>query len=120
MKRPHQGIHSTRPRNPIQPPAQRVPLPILHAAPIDTNPAYVGNDSSSTTDSSASEHSGPQPTNNTIIEDDGSSYAGNFFCFGAFANRQTGVVYSDSTVNFPYMSLAGNVCFFGESAETAA
>jgi hypothetical protein len=112
MKRPHQGIRSTRPRNPLQPTAQRVPLPILHAAPIDTNPAYVGNDASSATNSSASKRSGPQLPNANIIEDDGSSNAGNIFCFGAFTDRHTGVVYSDSTGNFLYMSLAGNVCFF--------
>ncbi len=34
------------------------------------------------------------------------------FCFGAFADKQTGVMYSDLMGNFPYMSLKGNVCFF--------
>ncbi len=34
------------------------------------------------------------------------------FCFGAFADKQTGIMYSGSTVNFPFMSLEGNVCYF--------
>jgi hypothetical protein len=34
------------------------------------------------------------------------------FCFGAFADKVTGVVYDDLTGNFPFMSLDGSVCFF--------
>jgi hypothetical protein len=34
------------------------------------------------------------------------------FCFGAFADKISGVVYNDCTGKFPYMSLDGNVCFF--------
>jgi len=112
MKRPHQGIRSTQPRNPPQLPAQRVPLPISLAAPSNPYPAYFGDDASYTTNSSASGQSIPQPPNANIIEDDDTSLAGNMFCFGAFADKQTGVMYSDLTGNFPYMSLEGNVCFF--------
>jgi hypothetical protein len=36
----------------------------------------------------------------------------NIFCFGAFADKITGVVYNDLTGNFPYMSLDGSICFF--------
>jgi hypothetical protein len=36
----------------------------------------------------------------------------NVFCFGAFANKITGVVYNDCTGKFLFMSLDGNVCFF--------
>ena len=35
-----------------------------------------------------------------------------FFCFGAFADKNTGVVYTDMTGKFPHMSLDGNVCYF--------
>jgi hypothetical protein len=35
-----------------------------------------------------------------------------YFCFGTFANKNTGVVYNNCTSNFPFMSLDGNVCFF--------
>jgi hypothetical protein len=34
------------------------------------------------------------------------------FCFGAFADKVSGVVYNDLTGNFPFMSLDGSVCFF--------
>ena len=34
------------------------------------------------------------------------------FCFGAFADKNTGVVYTDMTGKFPHMSLDGNVCYF--------
>ena len=34
------------------------------------------------------------------------------FCFGAFADKRTGVVYNDMTGNFPFVSLDGSVCYF--------
>jgi hypothetical protein len=34
------------------------------------------------------------------------------FCFGAFTNKVSGVVYNDLTGNFPFMSIDGSVCFF--------
>ena len=36
----------------------------------------------------------------------------NVFCFGAFADRQSGIVYHDLTGSFPFMSFDGSVCFF--------
>ena len=33
------------------------------------------------------------------------------FCYGAFANRQSGVVYNDLTGSFPFVSFDGSVCF---------
>ena len=42
---------------------------------------------------------------------DGESIA-NVFCFGAFADKVSGVVYNDLTRNFPFMSIDGSVCFF--------
>ncbi len=47
---------------------------------------------------------------NVIVKDDDSSI-GNIFCFGAFADKQTGILYNNLTGSFPYMSLEGNVCF---------
>ncbi len=47
---------------------------------------------------------------NVIVEDKDSS-VGNIFCFGAFADKQTGILYNDLTGLFPYMSFKGNVCF---------
>ncbi len=45
------------------------------------------------------------------IPDNDESMA-NVFCFGAFANKVSGVVYNDLTGNFPFMSIDGSVCFF--------
>ena len=47
---------------------------------------------------------------NVVVEDDDSSI-GNIFCFGAFADKQTGILYNNLNGSFPYISLEGNVCF---------
>ncbi len=36
----------------------------------------------------------------------------NVFCFGAFADKISGVVYNNLTGNFPFMSIDASVCFF--------
>ena len=36
----------------------------------------------------------------------------NVFCFGAFADKISGVIYNNLTCNFPFMSIDGSVCFF--------
>jgi len=47
-----------------------------------------------------------------LIGDDEDNYSiANVFCFGAFADKQDGVMYNDCTGNFPFMSLDGSVCF---------
>jgi hypothetical protein len=51
------------------------------------------------------------PLHNLINDIEDESIA-NVFCFGAFADKVSGVVYNDCTGDFPYMSLDGNVCFF--------
>ncbi len=45
------------------------------------------------------------------VEDEDESIA-NVFCFGAFADKNKGILYHDLTGSFPYMSLDGSVCFF--------
>jgi hypothetical protein len=35
-----------------------------------------------------------------------------FFCFGAFADKNSGKVYHDLTGLFPFMSYNGSICFF--------
>jgi hypothetical protein len=47
----------------------------------------------------------------SYITDNDKSIA-NMFCFGAFADKVSGVVYNDLTGNFPFMSIDGSVCFF--------
>jgi hypothetical protein len=46
---------------------------------------------------------------NLILDDELIAYV---FCFGAFANKNNGIVYNDLTGNFPFMSIDGSVCFF--------
>ena len=110
MKRPKKGIHSTRTKplptvlqNPQQPAVTSIPqqpitqanlpiLPLFNNVPPYPGPAY---------------HTTIGPN---IIADDESN--ANVFCFSAFADKITGVVYNDLTGNFPFMSLDGSVCFF--------
>jgi hypothetical protein len=52
----------------------------------------------------------PEHGPNVIVNNKDSS-VGNMFCFSAFADKRTGILYNDLTGSFPYMSLKGNVCF---------
>jgi len=88
MKRPRHGIRSTRAKQPTTKIPQPEP-PLL--APV---PAYH-------------EPQGPA----LIAMDDNDSIA-NIFCFGAFADKTSGLVYHDLTGSFPFVSLDGSVCFF--------
>ncbi len=45
-----------------------------------------------------------------VIESDNNLDA-NVFIFATFADKQTGILYSDLTGTFPFMCLEGNVCF---------
>jgi hypothetical protein len=42
-----------------------------------------------------------------IIQDD--KLIANVFCFGAFADKISGVVYNNVTGNFPFVSIDGSV-----------
>jgi hypothetical protein len=94
MKRPRMGIRST----------QRVvapaPLAVDHP-PIDIE---VLSKNSFLNDII-------RPPNANLIENDDTSSDANIFCFAAFADKQTGILYNDLTGPFPFMSLEGNVCF---------
>jgi hypothetical protein len=46
-----------------------------------------------------------------IISHDSDASIANVFCFGAFADKRTGVMYNDMTGNFPFVSLDGSVCY---------
>jgi hypothetical protein len=39
-----------------------------------------------------------------LIDDNTNKSIANIFCFGAFANHQSGVVYNNLMGNFPFMS----------------
>jgi hypothetical protein len=47
-----------------------------------------------------------------IISDDDEESISNIFAFGAFADKNNGIVYHVLTGSFPFMSLDGSVCFF--------
>jgi hypothetical protein len=105
MKQPRHGIWSKRPKDvpqgglnavPTGPVAQILPpvLPIFAEIPDNPGPGL-------------STHRGP----NIIFDNDDVSIA-NIFCFGAFANKNSGIVYHDLTGSFPFMLFDGNVCFF--------
>jgi hypothetical protein len=51
------------------------------------------------------------PINANIIKDDNRLSDVNIFCFAAFADKGTGILYSNLTRTFPFMSLEGNICF---------
>jgi hypothetical protein len=51
------------------------------------------------------------PGPHLIGSDDDESIA-NIFCFGAFADKNSGIVYHELTGLFPFMSYNGSVCFF--------
>ena len=113
MKRPRHGIKSTRKSArrgdtelntiapvPNVPNANVAPIdvtPIVHDAPIAVFPAPDG-----------FFHPVEGPN---IIADDSDDSIANIFCSAAFADKFSGVVYSDLTGNFPFMSFDGNVCF---------
>ena len=118
MKRPRHGIQSTRRtgrqvanvetnetptirrRDADDVPPAIPPIPILHpnvdhVAPIEVFPAPAG-------------YFQNVPH---VIDDDEDASIANVFCSAAFADKVSGVVYSDLTGNFPFMSFDGNVCF---------
>ncbi len=60
-------------------------------------------------DSDEEDNNVPRPAFINNINDESIA---NVFCFGAFAEKNTSVIYNDCTGNFPFMSLDGNICFF--------
>ena len=99
LKRPQKGIRSTTPRRPR---ILTVPASVPDILMPGLNDSAVDNED---------DVSDTNPRFNIIDDVDDHSIA-NVFCFGAFADKITGVVYNDCTGEFPYTSLDGNVCFF--------
>ena len=98
MKRPRQGIRSTTPKNVQSPPQISVPTPPPSFQEV---PGYQNIHPLL-----------PDHQRRNIIPDDGDASIANVFCFGAFADKHTGVVYNDMTGNFPFVSIDGSVCYF--------
>jgi hypothetical protein len=76
--------------------AQPLPpvLPLFDNIPMYPGPAY-----------------GTQPGPNVVADNAGKSIA-NIFCFGAFADRNSGIIYHNLMRSFPFMPFDGSVCLF--------
>jgi hypothetical protein len=48
----------------------------------------------------------------SLIAMDDDKLIANIFCFGAFSDRNSSIVYYDLTGPFPFVSFEGIVCFF--------
>jgi hypothetical protein len=101
MKRPRHGIRSTRPKPTRNGTATNIPVQVAQIAP-PILPLFGRNPVRRQLD-----NKGP----NIIIDEDDLSTA-NIFCFGAFADKTSGIMYHDLTGLFPFMSFDGSVCFF--------
>jgi len=104
MKQPHQGIQSTTTQQPRSPPSGRRG-PTVQAAPLADEDRWIEDISG------PAFHAGPLDHGPSVIVEDDDSSVGNIFCFTAFADKGTGVLYNDLTGSFPYISLKGNVCY---------
>ncbi len=107
MKRPRQGIRSTRWVPPVPSPSvvrSRIFPEVIH--PIVHAHVHVMDNNDKDSEDSIPMH---VPHANVIQSDDESN--GNVFVFAAFVNKRNGTLYSDLTGAFPFMSLEGNVCF---------
>jgi hypothetical protein len=98
MKRLQMGIHSM----------QHKDAPELFAAPTPTNPGLCNDQS---TNSLLSDVQPFSATKANVIEENATSLDANIFCFAAFADKQTGILYNDLTGTFPFMSHKGIICF---------
>jgi len=111
LKRPRYGIQSTTPKpgaTPTQPPRPQT----RELEPSRTSPPEPSVHSKDT--SIYSPRIAAQETNgrHLIISEDEDESIANIFVFGAFADKNSGIVYHDLTGSFPFMSLDGSVCFF--------
>ncbi len=103
-KRPRHRIRSTTPK------ARNTPTSIV---PVITFPAVPESAHSKET----RVHNEPMPNNGAnkphlIISKDEEQSIANVFVFGAFADKNNGIVYHDLMRLFPFMSLDSTVCFF--------
>jgi hypothetical protein len=107
MKRPRQGIRSTRWVPPVPSPSvvqSRIVPEAIH--PIAHTHVHVMDNDDKDLEDSIHMH---VPHTNVIKSDDDSN--GNVFVFAAFADKRNGTLYSNLTGAFPFMSLEGNAYF---------
>ncbi len=104
IKRPKHGIKSTRPKPPKESGITKITV-ISYPPQVDQMevPKVLIKEQ-------------PRPLHATnlpnLIRDDEDESIANVFCFGAFANKNSGIVYHDLTGSFPFMSYDGSICFF--------
>jgi hypothetical protein len=103
MKGPHHSIRSTRPKKGgeavvLPEPVPQIAPPILPLFKPGDIPAFL-----------RPAHGTRQGAN--VIRDDGDESVANIFCFGAFPDRHSGVVYHNLTGSIPFMSFDGSICF---------
>jgi hypothetical protein len=95
MKQHRHGIKSTRPKQ--KPPLARQPS-IAHVLPPemieDPGPGYI-----------------PGCAIPAVIADNYNETVANIFCFSAFADKHSGVLYNNLTRIFPFMLYDGSVCY---------
>jgi hypothetical protein len=97
MKRPCHGIKSTQPKQASTRATQLVPQ-IAIGPPPAMNDALIHN--------IFQHHLLPH-----LIDNNCNKLIANVFCFGAFADCHSGIVYNDITGNFPFMSFNGSMCY---------
>jgi hypothetical protein len=103
MKGPQHGIRSTTPKpiklaeiQPVRNGTHLLPHAPALAIPIQIPPPHVMHN-----------YTGP----NLIGDEEDNASIANVFCFGAFTEKQSGVMYNDLTENFPFILLDGSMCF---------
>ncbi len=115
MKRPCHSIQSTTPKS-VQPPLILItaaPTQLFKDAPIQLAHPPISIASSQEEDIWAMPPvPNPIPQPNFIIDDKSDASVANIFAFGAFANKNSGIVYNNLTGLLPFMSLDGSICFF--------
>jgi hypothetical protein len=103
MKRPKHGIKSTCPKLPKESGITKIPV-ISYPPHVEQMvvPKVLIKEQ-------------PRPLHPTnlpnLIGDNSHESIANVFCFGAFADKNNGIVYHDLTGSFPFMSYDGSVCF---------
>ena len=103
MKQPQHGIRSKTPKlvkptavQPVGEVTHHLPIAPTQGIPIHLPPPPVMQNTT-------------MP--NLIVDDEDDALIANVFCFGSFADKQSGIMYNDLTGNFPFMLLDGSVCF---------
>ncbi len=104
MKCPKHGIKSTHPKPPKESGITKIPV---ISYPPQVNQMEVPK---------VLIEEQPRPIHDTklpnLIGDNSNESIANVFCFGAFANKNSGIICHNLTGSFPFMLYNGSICFF--------